>query len=97
MLINTTKTFKTHRSHQDHRGHLARRAKPMHAHTKPVAQRSAATNDTALTNDHKIDRGMPARATHTHTPPPHAAPPACQAITSVPQKPLSSAQPHTRR
>ena len=45
----------------------------MHAHTKPAAKLSAATNDTALTNDqrnHKIDRAMPVRATHTHTSPP---------------------------
>ena len=52
---------------------LSRRAKPVHAHNKPAAKLSAATNDTALTNDqrnHKIDRAMPVRATHTHTSPP---------------------------
>ena len=49
--------------------------KPMHAHTKherPTAKRSAATNDTSLTNDqrNKLDHAMPympVRALYTHT------------------------------
>ena len=57
----------------------ARMPKPMHAHTKherPTAKRSAATNDTSLTNDQRntLDHAMPVRAPYTHTSTPRAVP-----------------------
>jgi len=59
-------TASPHREHQAYTK-PAPMPKPMHAHTKherPTAKRSAATNDTSLTNDQRntLDHAMPVHA-----------------------------------
>ena len=67
----------------------------MHAHTKherPTAKRSAATNDTSLTNDQRntLDHAMPVHAPpYTHTSTPRAVP--CAFAFAMPTLPQSAA------
>ena len=87
-------TASPHREHQAYTK-PAPMPKPMHAHTKherPTAKRSAATNDTSLTNDQRntLDHAMPVHAPpYTHTSTPRAVP--CAFAFAMPTLPQSAA------